>query len=94
MFSATVPTSIEIVADKLLVDPVYVSVGSPSEPNASVKQIVLWVEEQFKKKHLFSLLQDPKYFMPPVVVFVNSKMGADLLAEAIQKVVFRNFVIE
>lgn len=86
MFSATVPTSIEIVADKLLVDPVYVSVGSPSEPNASVKQIVLWVEEQFKKKHLFSLLQDPKYFMPPVVVFVNSKMGADLLAEAIQKV--------
>ena len=74
MFSATVSTSIEIVADKLLVNPVYVSVGSPSEPNASVKQIVLWVEEQLKKKHLFSLLQDPKHFMPPVVVFVNSKI--------------------
>lgn len=88
MLSATVSTSIEIVADKLLVNPVYVSVGSPSEPNASVKQIVLWVEEQLKKKHLFSLLQDPKHFMPPVVVFVNSKIGADLLAEAIQKVVF------
>lgn len=86
MFSATVSTSIEIVADKLLVNPVYVSIGSPSEPNASVKQIVLWVEEQLKKKHLFSLLQDPKHFMPPVVVFVNSKIGADLLAEAIQKI--------
>lgn len=87
MFSATVPASIESVAAKLLVNPVYVSVGSPSAPNSSVKQIVLWVEDKSKKKHLFSILQDPKHFTPPVVVFVDSKMGADLLAEAVQKVV-------
>ena len=74
------------MAAKLLVNPVYISVGSPSAPNASVKQIVLWVEDKSKKKRLFSILQDSKHFRPPVVVFVDSKMGADMLAEAVHEV--------
>jgi len=86
MFSATIPPSIESMAAKLLDNPVYISVGSPSAPNASVKQIVLWVEDKSKKKRLFSILLDSKHFRPPVVVFVDSKMGADLLAEAVQEV--------
>lgn len=86
MFSATIPSSIESLATKLLVNPVYVSVGSPSAPNASIKQIVLWVEDKSKKKRLFSILRDSKHFRPPTVVFVDSKMGADLLAEAVQQV--------
>lgn len=86
MFSATIPSSIERMTTKMLVNPVYVSIGSPSAPNASVKQLVLWVEDKSKKKHLFSILQDSRHFKPPVVVFVASKMGADLLAEAVQKV--------
>lgn len=86
MFSATIPSSIERMTTKMLVNPVYVSIGSPSAPNASVKQLVLWVEDKSKKKHLFSILQDSRHFKPPVVVFVASKIGADLLAEAIQKV--------
>lgn len=86
MFSATIPSSIEHMATKLLVNPVYISVGSPSAPNASVKQIVLWVEDKSKKKRLFSILQDTRHFKPPVVVFVDSKMGADMLADAVQQV--------
>jgi len=86
MFSATIPSSIESMAAKMLVNPVYVSVGSPSVPNASVKQIVLWVEDKSKKKRLFSILQDSRHFKPPVVVFVVSKIGADMLAEAVRKV--------
>lgn len=74
------------MAAKLLVNSVFISVGSPSAPSASVKQIVLWVEDKSKKKRLFSILQDSKHFRPPVVVFVDSKMGADLLAEAVQEV--------
>lgn len=74
------------MAAKILVNSVFISVGSPSAPSASVKQIVLWVEDKFKKKRLFSILQDSKHFRPPVVVFVDSKMGADLLAEAVQEV--------
>lgn len=86
MFSATIPSSIESIAAKMLVNPVYVSIGPPSTPNPSVKQVVMWVEDKSKKKHLFSILQDSRHFKPPVVVFVASKMGADLLAEAVQKV--------
>lgn len=83
MFSATIPPSIERMASRLLINPVCISVGLP---NDSVKQIVLWVEDKSKKKRLFSILLDSKHFMPPVVVFVDSKMGADLLAEAIHEV--------
>ncbi|XP_068694300.1 probable ATP-dependent RNA helicase DDX59 [Montipora foliosa] len=86
MFSATIPSSIERMAAKLLVNPVYILVGSPSAPTESVKQVVLWVEDKSKKKRLFSILQDSKHFRPPIVVFVDSKMGADLLAEAVQEV--------
>lgn len=86
MFSATIPPSIERMASQLLINPVCISAGLPSAPNDSVKQIVLWVEDKSKKKRLFSILLDSKHFRPPVVVFVDSKMGADLLAEAIHEV--------
>lgn len=86
MFSATIPSSIETMATKLLINPVYTLVGSPSAPTDSVKQVVLWVEDKSKKKRLFSILQDSKHFRPPIVVFVDSKMGADLLAEAVREV--------
>lgn len=87
MFSATIPSSIESMATKLLINPVYTLVGSPSAPADSVKQVVLWVEDKSKKKRLFSILQDSKHFRPPIVVFVDSKMGADLLAEAVCEVI-------
>ena len=87
MFSATIPSSIESMATKLLINPVYTLVGSPSAPADSVKQVVLWVEDKSKKKRLFSILQDSKHFRPPIVVFVDSKMGADLLAEAVREVI-------
>ena len=86
MFSATIPPSIEKLSTALLQNPVLVSVGMPSAPTSSVKQLVLWVEDKAKKKCLFSLLQDSKHYKPPMVVFVDSKVGADLLAEAIATV--------
>ncbi len=60
--------------------------GAPSAPNMDVKQIILWVEDKSKKKRLFSLLKDSKYFTPPILVFVDSRLGADMLSEAIQEV--------
>ncbi|XP_071845059.1 probable ATP-dependent RNA helicase DDX59 isoform X2 [Apostichopus japonicus] len=86
LFSATIPSSIEKIAQEMLSDPIFVSVGTPSTPCSSVKQIILWVEEPSKKKMLFNLLEDPKHYCPPVLIFVDSKIGADLLAEAIEKV--------
>lgn len=37
-------------------------------------------------------LQDEKLYQPPVVVFVDCKLGADLLCEAVQKVMSLNTV--
>lgn len=67
-------------------DVVHVRVGASGVPTAHVKQLVLWVEEASKKKKLFSILTDRKHFLPPAVVFVNSRMGADMLCEAVSKV--------
>ncbi|XP_071504954.1 probable ATP-dependent RNA helicase DDX59 [Diadema antillarum] len=83
--SATIPIAIEKMALSLLNNPVFISVGTPSTPCTSVKQIILWVEEPSKKKKLFAVLQDPKHFSPPLIIFVDSKMGADLLAQAVEK---------
>ena len=52
-----------------------------------VKQVLLWVEDKSKKKRLFALLNDSKYFTPPILVFVDSRLGADMLSEAIQEVI-------
>ena len=52
-----------------------------------VKQVILWVEDRSKKKRLFALLNDSKYFTPPILVFVDSRLGADMLSEAIQEVI-------
>jgi ATP-dependent RNA helicase DDX59 len=43
----------------------------------------MWVQSKNKKQKLFDILQSKSHFQPPVVVFVNSRIGADLLAEAI-----------
>lgn len=37
-------------------------------------------------KYMFFIFQDKKLFKPPVLVFVDCKLGADLLSEAVQKI--------
>ncbi|XP_069400460.1 probable ATP-dependent RNA helicase DDX59 isoform X2 [Ovis canadensis] len=84
--SATIPASVEQLASQLLHDPVAITAGERNRPCPSVRQIILWVEEPAKKKKLFEILNDKKLFKPPVLVFVDCKLGADLLSEAVQKV--------
>ncbi|XP_058524964.1 probable ATP-dependent RNA helicase DDX59 isoform X2 [Ochotona princeps] len=86
LVSATIPASIEQLSNQLLQDPVRVTAGEKSVPCASVRQIVLWVEDPAKKRKLFEVLNDRKLFKPPVLVFVDCKLGADLLSEAVQKI--------
>lgn len=51
----------------------------------NVKQTVLWVENASKAKRLLSILDDPKYFTAPVVVFVSSGLGAEYLKRSLLK---------
>ncbi|PIA42237.1 hypothetical protein AQUCO_02000003v1 [Aquilegia coerulea] len=83
MYSATISPEVEKMASSMAKDLLYVSVGKPNTPIESVKQIVIWVESKQKKQKLFEILMSQQHFKPPVVVFVDSRLGADLLSEAI-----------
>ncbi|XP_018111830.1 probable ATP-dependent RNA helicase DDX59 isoform X2 [Xenopus laevis] len=86
LVSATIPAGIEAFTKQLLQDPVRITVGEKNQPCSNVRQIVLWVEEPSKKKKLFEILNDSKLFQPPVLVFVDCRLGADLLSDAICKI--------
>ncbi|KAI3368680.1 hypothetical protein L3Q82_025675 [Scortum barcoo] len=90
--SATIPTGTEELAARLVRDPVRITIGEKNQPCSNVRQILLWVEEPSKKKKLFEILNDSKLYQPPVVVFVDCKLGADLLCEAVAKVTDLNTV--
>ncbi|KAK9519443.1 hypothetical protein VZT92_022172 [Zoarces viviparus] len=86
LVSATIPKGTEELAARLVRDPVRIAIGEKNQPCANVRQILLWLEEPSKKKKLFEILNDSKLYQPPVVVFVDCKLGADLLCEAVAKV--------
>ncbi|XP_021720130.1 DEAD-box ATP-dependent RNA helicase 41-like [Chenopodium quinoa] len=83
MFSATMSAEVEKTAHSMAKALAIVFVGKPNKPNVAVKQIAIWVESKHKKQKLFDILMSKQHFRPPVVVFVASRLGADLLAEAI-----------
>ncbi|XP_026527529.1 probable ATP-dependent RNA helicase DDX59 [Notechis scutatus] len=86
LVSATMPLSIEQLASRLLQNPVKITVGEKNLPCSNIRQIILWIEEPSKKKKLFEILNDKKLFKPPVLVFVECKLGADLLSNAVHKI--------
>ncbi|NXG11795.1 DDX59 helicase, partial [Sakesphorus luctuosus] len=86
LVSATIPVGIEHLANQLLCNFVRITIGEKNLPCSNVRQIILWVEEPSKKKKLFEILNDEKLFKPPVLVFVDCKLGADLLSDAVHKI--------
>ncbi|KAK4272273.1 hypothetical protein QN277_020855 [Acacia crassicarpa] len=83
MYSATISHELEKMANSLAKDTVVISVGEPNKPNKAVKQLAIWVESKQKKQKLFDILVSKQHFKPPMVVYVGSRLGADLLANAI-----------
>lgn len=86
LVSATIPVGIEHLANQLLHNFVRIAIGEKNLPCSNVRQIILWIEEPSKKKKLFEILNDKKLFKPPVLVFVDCKLGADLLSDAVHKI--------
>nr|XP_043633867.1 DEAD-box ATP-dependent RNA helicase 41 [Erigeron canadensis] len=83
LYSATVPVEVEKMASSLAKEVIIITVGKLNEPNQAVKQVAIWVESNRKKQKLFDILTSKQHFKPPVIVFVGSRIGADLLSEAI-----------
>ncbi|EEF49297.1 dead box ATP-dependent RNA helicase, putative [Ricinus communis] len=83
LYSATVTQEVEKMASSMAKDMALVSIGQPNRPSKAVKQLAIWVEPKQKKQKLFDILMSKQHFMPPAVVYVGSRLGADLLSNAI-----------
>ena len=88
---ATMPTSVEKLAQNYLRCPATVSIGDEeSHFNKRIHQSVQFVKESSKKKKLFQMLGTAD---PPIIVFVNSKAGADVLGRTLDRAGFPSIVL-
>lgn len=91
MFTATMPPDVERLARSYLRKPATIYIGSAGKPTERVEQIVHMVTEQEKRKKLLALLS--RRLDPPIIIFVNQKKGADVLARSLEKMGYRSTVL-
>lgn len=83
MFTATMPAAVERLARTYLRRPAVVYIGSIGKPTERTEQIVHIMGESDKRKKLMEILS--RGIEPPVIIFVNQKKGADVLARGLEK---------
>jgi len=83
MFTATMPPTVERLARTFLRRPCVVYIGNIGKPVDKVSQIVYMVSETEKRKKLVEMLN--RGLDPPIIIFVNQKKGADVLAKSLEK---------
>ncbi|XP_075152872.1 putative ATP-dependent RNA helicase DDX23 [Haematobia irritans] len=83
MFTATMPPAVERLARSYLRRPATVYIGSVGKPTERTEQIVYMMGENDKRKKLIEILK--RGVDPPVIIFVNQKKGADVLAKGLEK---------
>ncbi len=77
---------VERLARSYLRRPAVVYIGSVGKPTERTEQTVYLVTENEKRKKLISILEAG--VEPPVIIFVNQKKGADVLAKGLEKLGF------
>jgi len=87
MFTATMPVIVERLARTYLRRPATVYIGSVGRPVDRVEQKIHMVSEGGKKKKLLEILSNADD--PPILIFVNQKKGADVLAKSLEKQGYR-----
>ncbi|OWF36294.1 probable ATP-dependent RNA helicase DDX23 [Mizuhopecten yessoensis] len=83
MFTATMPPPVERLARTYLRRPAVVYIGSAGRPTERTEQIVHMVSSNMKRKKLLNILEEG--IDPPIIIFVNQKKGADVLAKSLEK---------
>lgn len=83
MFTATMPPAVERLARSYLRRPATVYIGSVGKPTERTEQIVYMMGENDKRKKLIEILS--RGIEPPIIIFVNQKKGADVLAKGLEK---------
>ena len=83
MFTATMPPAVERLARNYLRRPVVVHIGNVGKPVERVEQVVYMCKENDKRNKLIQILNAG--IDPPIIIFVNQKKGADVLAKGLEK---------
>jgi ATP-dependent RNA helicase RhlE len=83
LFSATMPTDIQDLADNILIDPVSVAADPPATTVELIEQSVFFVEKRDKRDLLVHLLGDRG--ISRSLVFTRTKHGANRVATHLQK---------
>ncbi|XP_060810376.1 probable ATP-dependent RNA helicase DDX23 [Amyelois transitella] len=86
MFTATMPPAVERLARSYLRRPAIVYIGSVGKPVDRTEQVVFMIGENEKRRKLTEILQ--RGVEPPIIIFVNQKRGADVLAKGLEKLGF------
>uniref|UniRef100_A0A0N5A1A3 Probable ATP-dependent RNA helicase DDX23 n=1 Tax=Parastrongyloides trichosuri TaxID=131310 RepID=A0A0N5A1A3_PARTI len=91
MFTATMSPAVERLARQYLRRPAIVYVGSIGRPTERIEQIVYMLTEEQKRKKIIEVLT--KFYEAPIIIFVNQKKGADILAKSLTNVGFSPAVL-
>merc|ERR1719266_2913346 len=83
MFTATMPPAVERLARTYLRRPATVYIGSVGRPVERTEQVCHLMKENDKRNKLISILNSG--IDPPIIIFVNQKKGADVLARGLEK---------
>ena len=76
LFSATMPSVVHRLAEKILKDPEKVAIGDPLATSHTVDQLLLWVNEDNKKREVMRLIQENS---GTTIIFTHTKEGASKL---------------
>lgn len=89
LFSATMPPAVERLTRKYLRKPATVTIGTAGEAVDTVEQRVEFVHggEEKRKARFIDLLRSTD-LPPPIIVFVNQKATADVVAKYVQQAGF------
>lgn len=78
LFSATSSTDVERIAAQVASPAPLLNVnvaGRGKGRDSACKEIFIWTEEPSKRRKLFEILWSDKYWRPPLIIFVNSKVA-------------------
>jgi len=83
LFSATMPTEIEILAQAILTEPTKVQIAAETVTIDLVNQSVYHLDKSNKVPLLFNIIENPDY--EKVLIFCKTKYGADIIVKELEK---------
>ncbi|KAF8654182.1 hypothetical protein AX16_003711 [Volvariella volvacea WC 439] len=85
LFSATMPPAVERLARKYLKRPAVITIGEAGRAVDTVEQRVEFINGDEKKKQRLLEILNSGQFPSPIIVFVNQKKTADMVARDLQR---------